>query len=72
MRAEPVGTLGPHCSRRRSGDQSKGRDAGSYLAVGQRLSKLLPDLEVVSSEDDRGVSGAQGAGGWEGGDQGGQ
>lgn len=25
---------------------------GSYLVIGQGLSKLLPDLEVVSSEDD--------------------
>lgn len=29
-----------------------GPGLGSYLVIGQKLSKLLPDIEVVSGEDD--------------------
>lgn len=38
------------------------RQGRGYLVTGQRLSKLLPDLEVVSGEDDRGVGSPQRAG----------
>lgn len=43
--------VGHRAGLMQSGKQMQ-RHLDSYLLTGQRLSKLLPDIEVVSGEDD--------------------